>query len=374
MPDQTARAFFAPGRVNLIGDHTDYCGGLVFPCATDLGTTLLIRRRNDNKINLASQNFDYTAVLTPQQAQLKQADEWVNYPLGVVRQFVEAGFSIEGIDCLYSGNLPNGAGLSSSASIELVTAFALNAVFACELDNVTLVKMAQRAENEFVGVQCGIMDQYAVAMAQSDHAMKLKCDTLDCEQVPLPLANHQLIITNSNQRRELSGSSYNQRVKETQQALQLLQTKFTATHLAQITSEQLLSQKSLFDKYSIEFRRAHHVISEHTRVEHAVQALTDNNLEEFGKLMAQSHQSLRDDYEVSSTALNALVDTALAQPGVLGSRLTGAGFGGCTISLVAQEQVANFIDNVGDAYYSQFDVKADFYPVQASRGVHELTL
>jgi len=217
--EKPLRVFYAPGRVNLIGDHTDYSGGLVFPCAINYGTTLVIRESEKAAVQLASTNFDLFAVLSKDQTGQKYGDHWINYPLGVLQQFEKAGVSLGGIECLFSGNVPNGAGLSSSASVSVATAYALNSIFSCGLDNLTLVQMAQGAENDFVGVQCGIMDQYAVTMGQQDYAMMLDCQTLECEQVPLVLDQSTIVLINSNQRRELSESKYNERVSETQEAL-----------------------------------------------------------------------------------------------------------------------------------------------------------
>jgi len=370
--DYPVRVFFAPGRVNLIGDHTDYCGGFVFPCAIDLGNTLLIRQRDDNLVNLASENLPYSASLGPDEVGQKHGNEWINYPLSVLDQFSRLGHAIGGIDCLYSGDVPNGAGLSSSAAIEVVSAFAYNSVFDCKITPIALVQLAQRAENEFVGVQCGIMDQFAVTMAEAGNAMQLNCQTLDFNQVPLPLQQHCIVLANSNQRRDLNDSSYNQRVAETQLALELLQTQFAITHLAQASPSQLEQSKELFSAHPIPYQRARHVISEHARVLQAVDVLKQSKLDQFGKLMTASHRSLRDDYAVSGDALDALVDCALEHKGTLGARLTGAGFGGCTVNLIAREQLQSFVSNVGAAYTLRSGLQADFYPVTPGDGAREI--
>ncbi len=370
--NQPVRTFFAPGRVNLIGDHTDYNGGLVFPCAIEYGTTLMIRPTESLSYQLASTNFDLIAVLSADQANRKYGDHWINYPLGVLQQFVARAPLDGGFECLYSGNVPNGGGLSSSAAIEVVTAFAINSLFDRKLDLLELVKMSQRAENDFVGVQCGIMDQYAVAFAQRDHAMQLDCQTLDCEQIPLTLGDYRIVLINTNQRRELSESKFNERVTETQQALEILAPVSGASQLAHVTPEQLAEHRQRFEQQPELLKRATHVVSEQQRVRRAVEALRNNDLARFGELMFESHASLRDDYEVSSDALNTLVELAAGTQGVLGARLTGAGFGGCTVNLVHEQQLQHFEQSIGDAYQQRTGLSADFYQITPSQGVREL--
>lgn len=370
--NQPVRTFFAPGRVNLIGDHTDYNGGLVFPCAIEYGTTLMIRPTESLSYQLASTNFDLIAVLSADQANRKYGDHWINYPLGVLQQFVARAPLDGGFECLYSGNVPNGGGLSSSAAIEVVTAFAINSLFDRKLDLLELVKMSQRAENDFVGVQCGIMDQYAVAFAERDHAMQLDCQTLDCEQIPLTLGDYRIVLINTNQRRELSESKFNERVTETQQALEILAPVSGASQLAHVTPEQLAEHRQRFEQQPELLKRATHVVSEQQRVRLAVEALRNNDLARFGELMFESHASLRDDYEVSSDALNTLVELAAGTQGVLGARLTGAGFGGCTVNLVHEQQLQHFEQSIGDAYQQRTGLSADFYQITPSQGVREL--
>ncbi len=370
--NQPVRTFFAPGRVNLIGDHTDYNGGLVFPCAIEYGTTLMIRPTESLSYQLASTNFDLIAVLSADQANRKYGDHWINYPLGVLQQFVARAPLDGGFECLYSGNVPNGGGLSSSAAIEVVTAFAINSLFDRKLDLLELVKMSQRAENDFVGVQCGIMDQYAVAFAERDHAMQLDCQTLDCEQIPLTLGDYRIVLINTNQRRELSESKFNERVTETQQALEILAPVSGASQLAHVTPEQLAEHRQRFEQQPELLKRATHVVSEQQRVRRAVEALRNNDLARFGELMFESHASLRDDYEVSSDALNTLVELAAGTQGVLGARLTGAGFGGCTVNLVHEQQLQHFEQSIGDAYQQRTGLSADFYQITPSQGVREL--
>lgn len=371
--DQAVAQFFAPGRVNLVGDHTDYTGGFVFPCGIDSGSLLLIRTNDDNQFRFASTNFEQHAELSKAQISKKQGHDWVNYPLGVIDQFVKRGFVIDGIDCLYSGNVPNGAGLSSSASIEVVTAFAINQLFDCQLSNIELAKLSQSAENEFVGMQCGIMDQFAVAMAQEDHAMFLHCDTLEHRQIPLPLDKHAIVLANTNQRRELNSSAYNTRVAECHRALHLLKTRIPIKMLGELTTNELLANKDLFSKDEVAFKRAAHVSSENERVHAAVKELEQGKLGAFGQLMNASHDSLRDSYEVSSEPLETLVNTARDQAGVIGSRLTGAGFGGCVVNLLENEHCNHFIERVGQLYNEQTKLTADFYIINPGAGVRQVS-
>lgn len=364
-------AFQAPGRVNLIGEHTDYTGGMVFPCAIDRGTLLLIRRNHSNRFRFASTNFALTADFPIEEIHQAQPDSWTNYPLGVIDQFRQRGIDIDGIDCLYAGNVPNGAGLSSSASIEVVTAFAVNELFNTNLDTVELVKLSQAAENEFVGMQCGIMDQFAVAMGKPNHALRLNCQSLDFRQVPLHLDDHAIVLANTNQRRELNNSAYNVRVKECQRALTLIQQKLPVNALGELSVEELETTNALFTDDETAFQRARHITSENARVVSAVNTLEKNDLNTFGKLMLQSHESLRDDYAVSSTPLDTLVELAMEHSGVLGARLTGAGFGGCTVNLMQQQAVASFIEKVGKQYHNETGLSADFYTIKPSGGVSE---
>lgn len=364
--------FFAPGRVNLIGDHTDYTGGFVFPCGIDSGSLLLIRRTQDNQFRFASTNFDMLAQLSKEQINKTYGDNWINYPLGVVDQFVKRGFDIDGIDCLFSGNVPNGAGLSSSASIEVVTAFAINEIFSCNLSLIELVKMAQAAENDFVGMQCGIMDQFAVAMATANHAILLDCATMVHRQIPLALENYSIVLANTNQRRELNESAFNERVAECERALALLKNRLPIAALGSLSVSELELHRDLFSDDTIAYQRAAHVASENHRVKEAVPALENGDIETFGQLMNASHDSLRDFFHVSSDPLDHLVDAARAQPGTVGSRLTGAGFGGCTVNLVKKHLTDNFIKDVGKIYQAKTGLTADFYTISPGDGVRQL--
>ncbi len=367
--DEEIHVFFAPGRMNLIGEYTDFTGGLVFPCGISQGTTLLIRNTRNHQYRFASTNFDLMAQLEQQEINKTYGDTWINYPLGVLDQFSKRGVELNGFDCLYSGNVPNGAGLSSSASIEVVTAFALNALMKTEFSLLELVKISQAAENDFVGMQCGIMDQFAVAFAQTDHAMMLNCHTLEHRQVPLNLSGLSIVVSNTNQRRELNESAYNDRVHDCQRALSIVNQDIEMSHLAQLTPETLESIVHLFENDPVALNRAKHICEENARVRAAVPALESGDTEEFGRLMNNSHDSLRDLFEVSSEPLNQLVTLARQQETVLGSRLTGAGFGGCTVSLLPTQDVEKFKTIVGAAYTTATGLTADFYSMQPGNGV-----
>ncbi|ASJ75614.1 galactokinase [Granulosicoccus antarcticus] len=371
--DEPVATFFAPGRVNLVGEYTDFTGGLVFPCGINQGTTLLIRRTHNNQYRFASTNFDLMAQLEQHEISQTYGDNWINYPLGVLDQFIKRGVSIDGFDCLFSGNVPNGAGLSSSASIEVVTAFAINQIMHTELSLLDLVRVSQSAENDFVGMQCGIMDQFAVAFAQTGHAMMLDCHSVEHRQVPLNLDEHSIVVSNTNQRRELNESAYNNRVSECQRALELLAPATGITHLGQLLPEQLAQHEALFKDDPKPLMRIRHITEENARVRAAVPSLEAGNLQEFGNIMNASHDSLRDLFEVSSEPLNHLVRLAREQTSVLGSRLTGAGFGGCTVSLLPTCDVDAFIATVGPAYTEATGLTADFYTIEPGNGVRAIS-
>lgn len=372
-PDNKAKLFFSPGRVNLIGEHTDYQGGYVFPCALDFGTYMAVRLTNDDTLKMASKNFDYTATIPLSEAKEKKGDNWVNYPLGVMNEFMKKGIELKGMEMLYYGDIPNGSGLSSSASIEVVTAYALNTLLESGFDKIDLVKMSQAAENLFVGVNCGIMDQFASAMGLKEHAVLLNCDTLDYEKVPIHTGDYQLVIANTNKKRGLAGSKYNERWNECQEAVKQLSQKEPISQLADINLDKFETIKDVIDSEVVK-RRAQHVISENERVLKAVEALKNDELETFGILMNQSHDSLRDDYEVTGIELDTLVDEARKIEGVLGARMTGAGFGGCTVNLVKKSQVNAFIAEVGKSYKNKTNIQPDFYVANIGDGVKEIVL
>jgi len=368
--EQDCRVFFAPGRVNLIGEHTDYNGGYVFPCALQYGTYLAIRYNGTDMINFTTTNFDQKASV-PVAAITQQETKWVNYPLGVMDQLVKRGFGMKGMDLLFSGDVPNGAGLSSSASIEMVTGVAINALLGDPLDRIDLIKIGQLAENEFVGVNCGIMDQFASGMGKADHAVFLNCASLDYEQVPLILGDYCLVITNTNKRRGLTDSKYNERRAECESSVEYLSKSEPVSFLGELSFGKYLDMQDLIPDETMQ-RRAHHVVSENQRVLDAVKALKDSDLELFGILMNASHDSLRDDYEVTGVELDTLVEESRKVEGVLGSRMTGAGFGGCTVSVVLKDATDRFITEVGSAYHARTGLKPDFYICEVGEGAHEL--
>jgi galactokinase len=368
-PELPINIYFAPGRVNLIGEHTDYNMGYVLPCALTYGTYLLIRKNTDNVIRLVSENFEFKAEVPLDSVNQKQGSEWVNYPLGVLTQLLEHGFEPNGMDLLYFGNIPNGAGLSSSASIEVVTAMAIDHIFSLGLDKVDLVKLSRKAENDFIGVNCGIMDQFAVGMGKKNHAIFLDCGTLDYELVPLDLGDYKIVIANTNKQRGLADSKYNERVSECQSAVKYLNKTKTINALGELTYQEFIDSKHHIPDITTR-KRAKHVVSENQRVLDAVTALKRNNLRLFGKLMNASHNSLRHDYEVTGIELDTLTELARGIEGVLGSRMTGAGFGGCTVSLVHAGVIDGFIEKVGFGYKEQTGLKAEFYISEIGDGVH----
>lgn len=352
--------FFSPGRVNLIGEHTDYNNGFVLPCALNLGTYLAARRNNDGIIRLRSLNFPFTADVNSASFKKNSAGEWINYPLGLFDQFAGRGFDIQGVDLLYSGDIPNGAGLSSSASIEMVTAAALNYFTGSRLSTLDLVKMSQAAENGYVGMNCGIMDQFAVGFGEEDKAIFLNCGTLRYDLVPVNLGDYSIIIVNTNKRRALTDSKYNERRSECEEALRLLRKVTEIGSLSELGPGDLPLLESAIDEPTIR-RRAKHIITENSRVLESVKALHTGDLTGFGKLMRQSHQSLSNDYEVTGNELDTLAFEAAKTDGVIGSRMTGGGFGGCTINIVDKACTENFITTLTGAYSSKTGLEPSFY-------------
>ena len=366
--------FFAPGRVNLIGEHTDYNGGNVFPCAIDKGTYGLVKKRNDRKFRMYSENFADLGVMefTLDELTNDKKHDWANYPKGVIKMFLEAGQKIDsGFDILFSGNIPNGAGLSSSASIEMLTAIVLKDLFHLSIDPVEMAQLGKKTENLFIGVNSGIMDQFAVAIGKKDHAILLDCNTLKYAYVPVVLKDEVIVIANTNKRRGLADSKYNERRAECDEALAELQTKLPIKALGELSIEQFEANKDLI-KSPVRQKRAKHAVYENQRTLKAQKELSAGNLAEFGKLMNQSHISLRDDYEVTGVELDTLAALAWEQPGVVGSRMTGAGFGGCTVSIVKKDKVDDFIKNVGEAYKNKIGYAADFYIASVSDGAKKL--
>ena len=368
------KQFFAPGRVNLIGEHTDYNGGNVFPCAIDKGTYGLVKKRNDRKFRMYSENFADLGIMefTLDELTNEKKHDWANYPKGVIKMFLEAGQKIDsGFDILFSGNIPNGAGLSSSASIEMLTAIVLKDLFHLSIDPVEMAQLGKKTENLFIGVNSGIMDQFAVAMGKKDHAILLDCNTLKYDYVPVVLKDEVIVIANTNKRRGLADSKYNERRAECDEALAELQTKLPIKALGELSIEQFEANKDLI-KSPVRQKRAKHAVYENQRTLKAQKELSAGNLAEFGKLMNQSHISLRDDYEVTGVELDTLAALAWEQPGVVGSRMTGAGFGGCTVSIVKKDKVDDFIKNVGEAYKNKIGYAADFYIASVSDGAKKL--
>ena len=365
------RSYFAPGRVNLIGEHTDYNGGHVFPCALTIGTYAIVRKREDRNFRFYSTNFESLGVIEASLDNLKydKALDWTNYPLGVVWAFIEKGYPVDyGFDMLLFGNIPNGSGLSSSASVEVVTGVALRDLFG--YDDISMIDIAlfgQYSENNFNGVNCGIMDQFAIAMGKKDQAIFLDTSDLSYTYAPIKLAKQKIVIACSNKKRGLGDSKYNERRAECEEALAELQTKLDIKALGELSEEEFEANKDLI-KSEVRQRRAKHAVYENQRTLKAVDALKAGNLEEFGKLMNASHVSLRDDYEVTGIELDTLVENAWEQEGVIGSRMNGAGFGGCTVSILKTDCVDKFIENVGKAYLEKIGYAADFYVVEIGDG------
>ena len=366
--------FFSPGRVNLIGEHTDYNGGHVFPCAIHRGTYALVKKRDDKKFRMYSENFENLGIIEFLLDNLvnEKKHKWVNYPKGVVKMFIEAGYKIDsGFDVLFYGNIPNGSGLSSSASIEIVTSIILKDLYHLDIDMVEMVKLSQKAENQFIGVNSGIMDQFAVGMGKKDNAILLDCNTLKYSYAPVILKDEVLVIGNTNKKRGLADSKYNERRAECEEALKDLQKELDIQSLGELSVEEFNKSEKLI-KNEINRKRAKHAIYENQRTIKAQKELMEGNLEEFGRLMNESHVSLRDDYEVTGIELDTMVEIAWNQEGVIGSRMTGAGFGGCTISIVKKDAVDKFIANVGKEYKERVGLNADFYIVNISDGAKKL--
>ncbi|SHJ97447.1 galactokinase [Paramaledivibacter caminithermalis] len=368
------RTFFAPGRVNLIGEHTDYNGGHVFPCPLSFGTYVVARKRKDNIVRLYSKNFKDFGIIefTLQDMIYEEKHGWANYPKGVTKAFMDNGFAIDkGFEAVFFGNIPNGAGLSSSASIELAVSVMLKSLFNLNIDMVSMVKISQKAENEFIGVSCGIMDQFAVGMGRKGKAILLDCNTLKYKYTALDLKDSSIVIANTNKRRGLTDSKYNERRSECERALAKLQEKLSINSLGELTNEEFEENKYLITN-EIDRRRAKHAVYENQRTIKAVEALEKGDFKEFGSLMKASHISLRYDYEVTGKELDTLVELAWKQEGTIGSRMTGAGFGGCTVSIVKNSKIDEFIDNVGSRYEEIIGYKADFYVASIGDGAREL--
>lgn len=370
------RSYFAPGRVNLIGEHTDYNGGHVFPCALTIGTYGIVRNREDRKLRFYSANFEKMGVVETSLDDLvpKKAASWTNYPKGVMWAFEKRGYQLShGLDILIYGNIPNGSGLSSSASLEVLTGIILKDTFG--FDQVSMVDIAligQDSENNFNGCNCGIMDQFASAMGKKDHAIFLDTNTLHYEYAPVVLEDAKIVITNSKVKHSLVDSAYNDRRNECETALKELQKVVDIQTLGDLSEEEFEAHKDAI-KDPVRQKRAKHAVYENQRTIRAVEALKNNDVELFGKLMNASHESLRYDYEVSCEEIDILVDLAQAMPGVIGSRITGGGFGGCTVSIVKNDTVDRFIEEIGKAYQEKVGHEAEFYVVDIGDGAMKLS-
>lgn len=362
--------YFSPGRVNLIGEHTDYNGGHVFPCALTIGTYGIVSKRDDNKVCLYSMNFEDLGVMefTLDNMVNDKAHNWANYPKGVMKTIMNHGNNItHGLNVLFFGNIPNGSGLSSSASLEVLTGVIVNDIFGFNIDMVDIVKMSQEAENKFIGVNCGIMDQFAVGMGKKNCAILLDCNTLKYEYSKLNLDGYKIVIGNTNKKRGLADSKYNERRSECEEALSDLQKVMDIKTLGDLTETEFEELKSNIKNPTCA-RRAKHAVYENQRTLKAVKALDENNLELFGKLMIDSHNSLRDDYEVTGKELDTLVECMLECEGVIGARMTGAGFGGCTVSIVKDEAVEKLIESATSKYNEIIGYAPSFYVVSIADG------
>ncbi|MGZ7151744.1 galactokinase [Bacillus sp. BC08] len=368
--NQETNQYFSPGRINLIGEHTDYNGGYVFPASITYGTYGVARRREDDRVLVYSTNFEELGVIsfTVNELNYDKNDNWANYVKGVILTLKEAGYKIDsGFELLVEGTIPNGAGLSSSASLELLVGVVLEGLFNLDVTRLELVKMGKKVENEFIGVNSGIMDQFAIGFGEEDKAILLDTNTLEYEMVPVVLNDYAIVIMNTNKRRELADSKYNERRAECEEALACLQTKLEIRALGELSKAEFDANQNLIGN-EILMKRAKHAVYENERTKKAKEALTANDLEEFGKLLNASHASLRDDYEVTGLELDTLVATAQKQEGVLGARMTGAGFGGCAIALVKESKIHAFKNNVYEEYLKVVGYAPVFYVAHIGSG------
>ena len=368
---ENVKAYFAPGRVNLIGEHTDYNGGHVFPCALTIGTYAAAAKRDDRMIQLFSVNQDKVGVVSfclDDTIAPSEAAGWTNYPMGVVWAFDKRGMKLDtGFDMVIYGNIPNGSGLSSSASLEVLTGFVLRDLYGFEVSNQDLALIGQYSENNFNGCNCGIMDQFAVAMGQENSAIFLDTADLSYEYAPIKLEGAKIIVTNTNKKHKLTDSQYNARRSMCEEALSILQKKLDIKGLGDLSIDEFEANKDLLTDPDMQ-KKAKHAVYENQRTIEAVKALKDGDLEHFGKLMRQSHESLRDDYDVTGIELDTLAEEAWKVPGVIGSRMTGGGFGGCTVSIVKDEAIEDFKKTVGENYKNKIGYEATFYTVEIGGG------
>ncbi|MFC4709441.1 galactokinase [Enterococcus eurekensis] len=366
--------YFAPGRINLIGEHTDYNGGYVFPASITIGTFGLAKKREDNQIRLYSENFPEKGIIefSIDELDYDKAHDWTNYPKGMVRYLKEAGYVIDsGFEMVFYGNIPNGAGLSSSASIEMLTGVILRDLFNLDVEMLDIVKTGKKVENAFIGVNSGIMDQFAIGMGKKDHALLLDTNTLEYEVVPAEFGEYVVAIMNTNKRRELADSKYNERRSECEEALRRLQIKLSIDSLGALDEETFFGNTELIGDETL-IRRAKHAVTENQRTLKAKKALQAGDLSEFGLLLNASHASLKDDYEVTGIELDTLVTAAQAHPSVLGARMTGAGFGGCAIALVKANDWDNFVEAVSKEYLEKIGYATDIYQASIDDGARKL--
>lgn len=367
-------SYFAPGRINLIGEHTDYNGGYVFPASITIGTYGVARKRADKQIRLYSENFPEKGIITfsLDDLEYRKEDDWTNYPKGVIRYLKAAGHAIDsGIEIAFYGNIPNGAGLSSSASIELLTGVILDDLFGLAIERLELILTGKKVENEFIGVNSGIMDQFAIGMGKKDHALLLDTNTLAYDLVPAEFGDYVVAIMNTNKRRELADSKYNERRGECEEALKRLQTKLKIQSLGELEEATFFAHTSLIEDPTL-IKRAKHAVTENQRTLKAKAALEAGDLESFGHLLDASHASLRDDYEVTGIELDTLVAAAQEQPAVLGARMTGAGFGGCAIALVKKSEWEAFATAVKESYREKIGYETDIYQASIDDGARKL--
>ena len=364
--------YFSPGRVNLIGEHTDYNGGAVFPCALSFGAYLAMAKNDEGKMNFKSLNQPEIVSLSFDQLTTRLEQSWVNYPLGVIAQFVKRGVAInQGYDILIWGDVPNGAGLSSSAALEVVTAFAFNDQLATGFNRTELAQIGQKAEHEFALVNCGIMDQFAIGMGKKDHALLLDTNTLEYEVVPAEFGEYVVAIMNTNKRRELADSKYNERRSECEEALRRLQSELAIDALGALDEETFFANTALIED-EILIKRAKHAVTENQRTLKAKKALQAGDLAAFGQLLNASHLSLKEDYEVTGIELDTLVAAAQAHPSVLGARMTGAGFGGCAIALVKASDWDDFVATVSKEYVEKIGYETAIYQASIGDGAKKL--
>ncbi len=371
---EASAVYFSPGRVNLIGEHTDYNGGSVFPCALSFGTYLLLAPNGTQKMRFKSLNMpEIVEVDLDKLTEPLPGKSWVNYPMGCMAWYVRKGHKFDqGLDILIWGNVPAGAGLSSSAALEVVAAFAANDYLGLNYNHTDFAKIGQLAEHEFAGVNCGIMDQFASSWGKKDHAIHLNCDTLEFEHVPVKLNGVKVVIANTHSPHHLDSGAYNDRVAQCHLALeQLRKVKPELKNLAELTEAEFKQIESAITD-PIAHKRARHVVGEVQRTADAVKALKAGDIEKFGKLMNASHVSLRDDYEVTGLQLDTMAEEAWKVPGVIGSRMTGGGFGGCTVSLVKDEAIEQFKKQVGENYERITGIKPEFYVAEISDGARRI--